>query len=86
MTVRAKFIVEKITLTQHWDKQKGNISAITLSPVGDGSHENKAFYAATPCGSIELGLVNAETAAAFELGAEYYVDFTPAAKASPSYV
>ena len=80
MQVRAKFAVQSITLTKHWDKSKGHIATIKLNPVGGDSAENKAFYEATPCGSIELGTINEAAAAAFELGAEYYVDFTPAPK------
>ena len=77
MTVRAKFIVQSITRTKHWDKSKGNISTIKLIPVTNGSEENKTFYEATPTGAIELGTVNIAAAEAFTLGEEYYVDFTP---------
>lgn len=79
MTVRAKFRVQAITRRQHWDRAKGEIQTITLAPVTDGSEENKSFYAATPAGQIELGTVNGEAAKEFDLGAEFYVDFTPAA-------
>jgi hypothetical protein len=54
---------------------------IKASPVfgnGDPSHENTKFWQATPSGRVELGTVNAEAAAIFEVGKEYYVDFTPA--------
>lgn len=78
MTVRAKFVVNSITRTLHWDKAKGEIATIKLYPVTSGSEENKSFYAATPSGSIELGTVNQLAADAFELGKEYYVDFTKA--------
>jgi hypothetical protein len=77
-TVRAKFVVNSITLTKHWEKDKGNIATIKLQPVTSGSDENKSFYAATPSGNIELGTVNQEAAAAFELGVAFYVDFTRA--------
>ena len=76
--VRAKFAVQSISIKKHWEKDKGPISTITLTPVTSGSVENTQFYAATPCGHIELGMVNNEAALAFELGAEYYVDFTKA--------
>lgn len=39
--------------------------------------ENTKFWTATPTGKLELGFVNLETANAFELGKEYYLDFTP---------
>lgn len=78
-TVRAKFVVESVTMSKHWDKAKPPIKTVKLRPVvGGGSEENAKFYEATPAGQIELGTINAEAAAQFELGAEYYVDFTKA--------
>lgn len=76
--VRAKFKVQRIERFL-WSKDK-EVQSIVLLPVAggaDASEENRAFFAATPTGEIKLGTVNAE-AAAFELGGEYYVDFTPA--------
>ncbi len=75
MTVRAKFVVQSITRQKHWDREKGEIHTVKLSPVAGNSEENKQFYAATPSGSIELGTVNEQAGRQFELGAEYYVDF-----------
>lgn len=77
-TVRAKFKVTKLSQTEHWDKQKGHIHEVTLTPVTSGSKENEAFYTATPCGQIQLGTINDEAAQQFKLGGEMYVDFTPA--------
>ena len=58
---------------------------VKLAPVyGRGkngkpeSPENKAFYAATPSGEIELTTVSEAAAQAFVPGQAYYVDFTPA--------
>lgn len=78
MSVRAKFKVDSITRTKHWDAAKGEVQTIRLSPVTSGSEENKAFYAATPSGSIDLATLNEGAGKQFELGQEYYVDFTPA--------
>lgn len=78
MSVRAKFKVDTITRSKHWDKQKGEIQTIRLTPVTSGSDENAEFYAATPSGSIDLSTVNQAAGEQFKLGAEYYVDFTPA--------
>lgn len=78
MSVRAKFVVQSITRTQHWDKTKGEVQAIKLTPVTGGSDENKAFYDATPGGSIDLQTLNPQAASYFELGKEYYLDFTKA--------
>jgi hypothetical protein len=76
--VRAKFVVNSVTRTKHWDQNKGELQTIKLTPVVTGSDENKRFYEATPSGSIELGTVNEEAAKHFELGKAYYIDFTPA--------
>ena len=40
--------------------------------------ENKQFFASTPSGKIELGLMKKEIADQFELQKEYYVDFAAA--------
>lgn len=77
MTVRAKFTVTSITRTKHWDKAKGDIFTVRLSPVTGGSEENKAFYEATPGGSMEIGTINEEAVKSFPLGGAVYIDFTP---------
>lgn len=65
MTVRAKFRVT-------W---KDN-NMLALGPVYTGSEENKAFFAATPGGDVRLYTTRPEVAAEFNLGDEFYVDFT----------
>ena len=47
--------------------------------VGD-SEENKRFFASTPSGLIELQAVRDDL---FELGKEYYLDFTPFVPPAP---
>jgi len=74
--VRAKFNCVSITRQNHWDKSKGELQTILLSPVCDGTSENQAFYAATPSGKIELGVLNKDAGDYFELGADYYVEFS----------
>ncbi|MBG0879408.1 hypothetical protein H0X90_21700 [Burkholderia sp. 9775_39] len=76
--VRAKFKVTRLSQREHWDKQKGSIHDIELEPVISGSAENERFYAATPTGRIALSTVNDDAASQFRLGAEVYVDFSPA--------
>jgi hypothetical protein len=67
MAVRAKF------------KCHSNANGIvSLWPVMDGSEENKAFWDATPGGQITLTITNPAAKEQFEVGQEYYVDFTPA--------
>lgn len=83
--VRAKFRCDRIEkqvgsryneVTKAYDKIE--VSSIVMLPVTANSPENKEFYASTPSGQITLGIVNPEVAATFELGKEYFVDFTPA--------
>lgn len=54
---------------------------IKMSPVygnGDPNHENTKFWASSPGGQLSLNCVNAAAVAEFELGKEYYLDFTKA--------
>jgi hypothetical protein len=46
--------------------------------VTDGSPENKAFWEATPSGELSVSTVKQDV---FEVGTEYYLDITAAAKA-----
>lgn len=93
MGVRAKFKVDEIRCSQTSrmiDPAKGyysdnmenvEIRTLVMSPVygnGDPAHENTKFWNASPSGKLELGTVNPEAWRHFELGKEYYIDFTPA--------
>lgn len=69
--IRAKFICEFV-------KYLGDSCEVSLTPVIQGSEENKAFYSATPGGQIRLEVIDVETASQFEAGKEYFVDFTKA--------
>lgn len=80
MTVRAKFVVNSITMSKAWNGPR-LMGTVKLLPVTSGSDENKSFYEATPGGSIELGTVNEDVLKQFSIGDEFYVDFTPAPKA-----
>lgn len=71
MSVRAKFTVSSVEHT-------ADGATVKLTPVVDGSEENRRFYRWTPSGSITLGIVNREAARQFEPGRSYYVDFAPA--------
>ncbi len=83
--VRAKFRVDYKSqpyAINQWlsDKAKAGIRAvqdIILTPVsGEGAEENKKFFASTPNGHIRLVTTNPEAAEQFQVGKEYYVDFT----------
>lgn len=77
MSVRAKFTVQSITRQKGWGGA-AELQTIKLMPVNGSSEENKQFFASTPSGSIELGVVNPEAGKYFELNQEYYIDFTKA--------
>lgn len=93
MSVRAKFKVDsystqlsqsKIDPSKGWEKenmQPTELRSVVMSPVyanNDPNHENTKFWSATPSGRLELGTINPEAWKQFELGKEYYLDFTPA--------
>jgi hypothetical protein len=89
-TTRTKFVCNSVTEsvgsaqnpeTKQWEPALQK--TISLSPVygnGDPKHENSKFWAATPSGRLELGVINLAAAAIFVPGKEYYVDITPSEK------
>jgi hypothetical protein len=90
MSVRAKFKVQRIDRSAYSRSEKDGdgvdrivdyeMRTIVLSPVysNEPNSENRAFWQATPTGEIKLGTINVEAAKHFEVGREYYIDFTPA--------
>ena len=77
MPVRAKFICTSVTKGINWNTNRDRFPFLytyRFSPVtGNGSDENKSFYASTPTGSVEIGAIGHDL---FEPGREYYLDFT----------
>ena len=73
--VRAKFVCKLITPIQ---RDRADTQSVELEPVIDGSEENKTFFKYTPGGKIRLDVMNEEAVKQFEVGKEYFVDFTPA--------
>ena len=51
---------------------------VHLVPVTSGSDENKEFFRYTPGGQFSFYTVNQAAADKFEVGKQYYLDFTPA--------
>ena len=51
---------------------------LNFGAVYSGSEENKKFFKYTPGGQIQFNVVNKEIADEFEVGKEYYIDFSPA--------
>lgn len=57
------------------------MATIEMYPVGgngDPQHENTKFWQSSPSGKFELGCVNKEASAQFEVGAAYYIDISRA--------
>jgi len=89
--VRAKFRVDTIELSIHHNYEKQEDGSPKLVPVekrtivmhpvsanNDPNHENSKFWAASPTGELKLGTINPEAWKQFEIGKEYYLDFTSA--------
>lgn len=72
MSVRAKFYVAEITHTPSGGRVK-------MHAVCRGE-DNKMWSAATPTGTIEMGILNEAALNQFVPGEEYFLDFTPAPK------
>lgn len=94
MPIRAKFVVESYETqlgshltgvdpngVHHYEQVE--IRTVKLRPVysSDRSSENAKFWDASPSGHLELGIINKSAWSYFELGAEYYLDFTSMADA-----
>lgn len=73
MAVRGKFRVHEITQVE-WnrDARKIHLNAV----CNDGTEENEKFHRFTPTGAITMTVDNPAAVSQFELGKEYYVDFT----------
>jgi hypothetical protein len=76
MSVRAKFKVTSKLLTE--GSKQEILTNIKMSAVTSGSKENESFFRYTPSASLDIGVVPQSVADQFELGKEYYIDFTKA--------
>ena len=78
--VRAKFYCSEKKISK-----LGNefLETYIFNPVTSGSVENKGFFKFTPTGRLELGTVNKDVH--FEIGEEYYLDFTAASFIEKEY-
>jgi hypothetical protein len=70
MTVRAKVRCDSLV------GNEVTFGTVYEDPAKDT--ENARFTKATPWGQIKLGIDNPAALERFEVGKEYYVDFTPA--------
>lgn len=88
MAIRCKFyVVNKMAIASGPGKiacWSINLSPIWESPAagdsdrGNACLENRIFGKNTPSGSIQITVTNPIAAEGFEVGREYYVDFTAA--------
>lgn len=81
--VRAKFKVSSVTEHLYG---KEVMKTVALEPVFGGpneSEENKKFFKWTPSGKVELGTLNPDAAKEFEIGKEYYIDFSKCEESAP---
>ena len=81
-TVRAKFFCKEITRTGWSDQGTPTPSTAVVYKFAavysnKPDHENKAFWDATPTAELSMTITN-PGGQIFELGREYYLDFTPA--------
>ena len=84
--VRAKFLVNKISHHSSGKQANGQTpvhTIVEMVPVysTDPTHENKKFTTSTPSGKFEMTLgteCTPEVKSFFEVGSEYYLDFTKA--------
>jgi hypothetical protein len=86
MNVRAKFVCVEVkkTIGGTYDERgkyvPGTLHGYRFNPVSGNSEENKKFFSSTPSGVVELHSVRDDL---FELGKEYYLDFTPYVPPAP---
>lgn len=74
-TIRAKFRCMEITRRSYRTGTSVVLHAVhSFDPAGVNHH----FWQATPDGSLVMTITNPAAADDFELGQDYYVDFTPA--------
>ena len=71
MITRYKFICEEKT-------EQINGYKICFKPVTHGSSENESFFKWTPFGSVEIRLIDEDIAELFNVGEDYYFDFSSA--------
>lgn len=85
MFVRAKFKVDKIErqIYGRYDSKTNTstpveMQTVVMSPVysNEEGTENKKFWDASPSRQLTLGCINQAAWQHFELGKEYYIDFT----------
>ena len=73
--MRAKFKYDRKEVVTY---PHGEYTTLIMGPVTGNSEENKSFWNATPSGELKINIANKKAIEFFELGKEYYLDFTKA--------
>lgn len=77
--VRAKFWITGIQHQSPKGAEHDQVATVTMQPVYvTEAGENADWSKYTPSGEIKMTITNPAAIEAFELGASYFVDFTPA--------
>jgi len=76
-TVRAKFRV--FSITDYGYNKEIKLSAVYEGALGE-NEENKRFTKATPSGELKMTVDNPYAADQFNIGDEWYMDFTKVEK------
>jgi len=64
--------------TKQWEPAiQKTIKMLPVYGNNNPNHENSKFWAASPSGSFELGVINLAAAEMFAPGKEYYLDISP---------
>ena len=74
MNVQAKFKCTSMTKQEDWSKKGPYQYSYKFSAVTSGSPENETFWKYTPSGTIDISAIRDDL---FEVGKEYYVNFSP---------
>lgn len=72
--VRAKFFVTQIINHHNGNAESDQCGEVKLAPVYDDA--NKDWSKWTPQGEIKMTITNPKALEAFDLGGQYFVDFT----------
>lgn len=73
-SVRGKFVLQ-VNSQNMWSP---TARVLKFSAVCNGTEENQNFHKYTPSGVLEMTVDNPSALEFFELGKEYYLDFTKA--------
>lgn len=77
MNVRAKFQCVEIK-NLYCPTPDQQMAEVRLIPVYGNGEANKDWSKWTPSGELKMVITNPPAIAAFDLGKEYFMDFTPA--------